>query len=56
MNLRELRWVRKQHRMMHQRRPDIYALQTHRLAMWEQYPDVPWVDPRCPQFTNKAAP
>ncbi len=54
INLAELRWKRKHLRTMHQRRPELYGLLTRDVKMWQNYPDIPWDHPECPQFVNKS--
>jgi len=54
VNLSRLRWRRKHLRTMHQRRPEMYTLLTQDVKMWQDYPEVPWDYPECPEFVNRA--
>ncbi|MCP4643340.1 MAG: carbon-nitrogen hydrolase family protein [bacterium] len=54
INLAELRWKRKHLRTMHQRRPELYGPLTRDVRMWQDYPDIPWDFPECPDLVNKA--
>ena len=54
INLSRLRWLRKHLRTMHQRRPEMYTLLTQDIEMWQDYPDIPWDYPECPEFVNRS--
>ncbi len=49
-----LRRLRKHHRMMHQRRPELYGALARDVTMWRDYPDIPWVRPECADLVNRA--
>lgn len=54
VHLDRLRRLRKHHRMMHQRRPELYGALTRDVTMWRDYPDIPWVRPECADLVNRA--
>lgn len=54
IDLAGLRRSRKHLRTMHQRRPELYGRLTEDVKIWQDYPDVPWDFPECPDFVNKA--
>jgi predicted amidohydrolase len=54
LDLRELRTQRKHLRQMHQRRPEMYGLLTQDVKVWQDYPDIPWIDEEAESLTNKA--
>jgi predicted amidohydrolase len=54
LDLQALRQQRKHLRQMHQRRPDMYGLLTQDVKVWQDYPDVPWIDEACEDLTNKS--
>jgi predicted amidohydrolase len=54
INLAELRNKRKHLRTMHQRRPEMYGILTQDVKMWQNYPDIPWDHPECPEFVNRS--
>ena len=54
IDLARLRWMRKHLRTMHQRRPEMYALLTQDIKMWQDYPDIPWDYPECETLVNRA--
>jgi len=54
IDLAGLRRTRKHLRTMHQRRPELYGRLTEDVKIWQDYPDIPWDFPECPDFVNKA--
>ena len=54
LDLLELRKRRKHLRQMHQRRPELYGLLTQDVKVWQDYPDIPWVNEECEELTNKS--
>lgn len=54
IDLARLRWHRKHLRTMHQRRPELYGRLTENIAIWQDYPDIPWDFPECQEFVNRA--
>jgi len=54
IDLAALRRLRKHHRMMHQRRPDLYGLLTQDVTMWRNYPEIPWQSAHCDRLVNKS--
>jgi predicted amidohydrolase len=54
IDLDELRRHRKHLRTLHQRRPDLYGACTRAATAWQDYPDIPWEHPACPDFVNRA--
>lgn len=54
IDLADLRKQRKHLRQMHQRRPELYGLLTQDVKLWQDYPDVAWIDEEAEGLTNKA--
>lgn len=54
IDLAGLRRHRKHLRTMHQRRPELYHRLVEDVKIWQDYPEIPWDFPECPELVNKA--